>query len=43
MEVAPDDAVELCDITVMPMGGRGTILVVEDDTGVCPTTIDTLT
>jgi CheY-like chemotaxis protein len=42
-EAAPDDAVELRDTIVTPMGGRETILVVEDDTDVRLTAVDMLT
>lgn len=42
-EAAPDDAVDLRDTIVTPMGGRETILVVEDDTDVRLTAVDMLT
>ncbi|WP_112186250.1 response regulator [Ralstonia sp. GX3-BWBA] len=41
-EAVPDDAVELRDTIVTPMGGRETILVVEDDTDVRLTAVDML-
>ncbi|MGN5352309.1 response regulator [Ralstonia sp. L16] len=41
-EAAPDDAVEVHDTIVTPMGGRETILVVEDDTDVRLTAVDML-
>ncbi|OCS43704.1 response regulator [Ralstonia pickettii] len=40
---AQDDALELRDTVVTPMGGRETILVVEDDTDVRLTAVDMLT
>ncbi|CAJ0718434.1 Sensor histidine kinase RcsC [Ralstonia edaphis] len=42
-ESVPDDAAELPDTVVTPMGGRETILVVEDDTDVRLTAVDMLT
>ncbi|CAJ0894159.1 response regulator [Ralstonia flatus] len=42
-EAAPDDALDLRDTVVTPMGGRETILVVEDDTDVRLTAVDMLT
>ena len=41
-EAAPDDAVAVHDTIVTPMGGRETILVVEDDTDVRLTAVDML-
>ncbi|MCP1171994.1 response regulator [Ralstonia chuxiongensis] len=42
-EAAPDDAGDPHDTIVTPMGGRETILVVEDDTDVRLTAVDMLT